>query len=105
MMGDIGADQGILITQKGYSEAAINRAHYGPQKLELDVLNFEDLQIRQGLLAISYSGNNSILLPAPFGWIIDNKRRPNLLACLYQRGLDLNNTVDSFYNLLFFMDL
>ena len=89
MIGDIGADQGILITQKGYSKAAINRAHYGPQKLELDILNFDDLQIHQGLEAIPYSGKNSILLPAPFGWIIDNKRQPGLLACLYQRGLDL----------------
>ena len=95
MIGDIGADQGLLITQKGYSEAAIKRAHYGPQKLELDVLNFEDLQNHQGLLAIPYSGKNSILLPAPFGWIIDNKRRPGLLACLYQRGLDLKKAQEN----------
>ncbi|MCE2436056.1 MAG: hypothetical protein J4F29_24550, partial [Candidatus Latescibacteria bacterium] len=91
----IGANQGLLITQKGYSDAAIKRAHYGPDKIELDVLNFEDLQNHQGLLAIPYSGNNSILLPAPFGWIIDNKRRPMLLACLYQRGLDLKKAQEN----------
>ena len=89
MMGDIGADQGILITQKGYSEAAINRAHYGPQKIELDILNFEDLQNYQGLKAIPYSGKNSILLPAPFGWVIDSNKQKDFPACLYQRGLDL----------------
>ena len=82
-------DQGLLITQKGYSEAAINRAHYGPEKIELDVLNFEDLKNYQGLAAIPYSGKNSILLPAPFGWVIDIDRQTDFLACLYQRGLDL----------------
>lgn len=95
MIGDIGADQGLLITQKGYSEAAINRAHYGPQKLEIDVLNFEDLQNHQGLLAIPYSGENAILLSAPFGWIIDNKRQTGFLACLYQRGLDLKKAQEN----------
>lgn len=95
MIGDIGAYQGVLITQKGYSEAAINRAHYGPDKIELDVLNFEDLQNHQGLLAIPYSGKNAILLPAPFGWVIDNKRRPGRLACLYQRGLDLKKAIEN----------
>ncbi len=95
MIGDIGANQGLLITQKGYSDAAIKRAHYGPDKIELDVLNFEDLQNHQGLGAIPYSGENAILLSAPFGWVIDNKRRPGLLACLYQRGLDLKKAQEN----------
>ncbi len=95
MIGDIGANQGLLITQKGYSDAAIKRAHYGPDKIELDVLNFEDLKNHQGLGAIPYSGENSILLSAPFGWVIDNKRRPDILACLYQRGLDLKKAQEN----------
>ncbi|MCY3683732.1 MAG: restriction endonuclease [Gemmatimonadetes bacterium] len=95
MIGDIGANQGLLITQKGYSEAAIKRAHYGPEKIELDVLNFEDLQNNQGLIAIPYSGKNSILLPAPFGWVIDNNRQTGFLACLYQRGLDLKKAQEN----------
>lgn len=41
MLEDVEANQGLLITQIGYSKAAINRAFYGPQKLELDVLNFD----------------------------------------------------------------
>ena len=89
MLEDINAEQGLLITQKGYSEAAINRAYYGPQKLELDVLNFDEILSFQGLNAIPYAGNNSLLLSAPFGWVIDNKKQANYLACLYQRGLNL----------------
>ena len=91
MMEDIEVDQGLLITQKGYSDAAINRAYYGPNRLELDILNFEDLQDYQGLRAIPYAGKSSILLPAPFGWVIDSSRQPNYLACLYQRGLELKS--------------
>ena len=88
---DVEANQGLLVTQKGYSETAIKRAYYGPHKLELDVFNFDDLLKSQGLLAVPYSSKASIVLPAPFGWVIDNTRQPTYLACLYQRGLDFEN--------------
>jgi len=87
MLEDVDAQQGMLITQKGYSQAAINRAHYGPNNLELDVLNFDDLLDGQGLKAIPYSGESAILLSSPFGWIVDNSKRDNTVATLYQRGI------------------
>jgi tetratricopeptide (TPR) repeat protein len=89
MLEDINADQGLLVTQKGYSEAAINRAYYGPQKLELDVLNFDEILQFQGLTAIPCTGRHSLCLPAPFGWVVDINKQDGCIACLYQRGLTL----------------
>lgn len=87
MLEDVDASQGLLITQKGYSKAAINRAYHGPQKLELDILNFDDLLNHQGLRAIPYAGNNGLLLSSPFGWVIDIREQGGFIACLYQRGI------------------
>ena len=92
---DVEATHGLLVTKRGYSEAAINRAYYGPHSLELDVLNFDDLLENQGLLAIPYSGKASIMLPTPFGWVIDNTRQLEYPACLYQRGSDLKKAQEN----------
>jgi hypothetical protein len=89
MLEDVNANQGLLVTQKGYSQAAINRAYYGPQELELDVLNFNDLLKHQGLEAVPYSEKNALFLSSPFGWVIDTRKQSGFIACLYQRGLNL----------------
>ncbi|HTF05610.1 MAG TPA: restriction endonuclease [Bacteroidia bacterium] len=89
MAEDVEADQGILITPIGYSKAARNRAYYGPKHIEVDVLNYEELKQFQGVGAMPYSGKHGVLIPAPFGWIVDGTRRPIGLATLYQRGLTL----------------
>ena len=89
MLEDIDVHQGLLITNKGFSQAAINRAYYGPHKLELDILNFDELLKNQSLGAIPYSGNKAFLISAPFGWVIDNSRVIQSLATLYQRGRSL----------------
>lgn len=87
MMQDIGADKGLLITQKGYSKAAISRAHNDPARIELDILNFDELKKFQAFSALPYSGKHGVILPAPFGWVIDAGVRDGALAALYQRGL------------------
>ena len=43
MLEDLGAHKGLLISNQGFSEAAYNRAHFGPSEVELDILNFDDL--------------------------------------------------------------
>ncbi len=86
MVEDIDAVQGILVTSKGYSEGAINRAYYGPTDIELDILNFEELKNFQGFGGIPYSGQHGVIVPAPFGWILDGTRRTGCIATLYQRG-------------------
>lgn len=87
MVEDVDAKQGILITSKGFSAAAINRAYYGPTDVELDILNFDDLKQFQGGLGIIHSGKHGAIVPAPFGWIIDGTKREGTLATFYQRGL------------------
>jgi len=86
MVEDIDAAQGILITSKGYSDAAINRAYYGPTDIELDILNFEELKQFQGFGGITYSGWHGAIIPAPFGWIVDGTKRQGSIANIYQRG-------------------
>jgi tetratricopeptide (TPR) repeat protein len=87
MVEDIDAVQGILITSKGYSPAAINRAYYGPTDIELDILNFDELKEFQGFGGFTYSGWHGALIPAPFGWIVDRTQRMGSIANLYQRGI------------------
>lgn len=95
MLNDCEANKGLLITQEGFSKAAINRAHFDPVDIELDILNFKDLYAFQGFLGIPYSGKHGVVLPAPFGWIIDARTNKDWLAALYQRGLTLNQAVAS----------
>lgn len=90
MMQDVGADKGLLITQKGYSQAALNRAHYDPSRIELDILNFLELKKFQAFGAIPYSGEHGVLMPSPFGWVIDINHTEAMLATLFQRGLTLD---------------
>ncbi len=89
MVEDVGAHQGVLITQKGYSKAAINRAYYGNQKVELDIINFGELKKFQRFRAIPYVGHFCVIVPAPFGWVLDLVDRVNSFATIHQRGLTL----------------
>jgi tetratricopeptide (TPR) repeat protein len=90
MMQDVGVDKGLLITQKGYSKAALNRAHYDLSRIELDILNFLELKKFQAFGAIPYSGEHGVLMPSPFGWVIDINHTEGMLATLFQRGLTLD---------------
>jgi tetratricopeptide (TPR) repeat protein len=95
MVEDVSAAQGILITAKGYSPAAMNRAYYGPTDIELDILSFEDLKQFQGAGGQVYSGWHGAVIPAPFGWVIDGTRREGSLATLYQRGKTYEEAVEN----------
>ncbi len=87
-VSDVGAQRGLLITEKGYTKAALRRAFYDPGDLELDILNFAELHRFQGFGAIPYSNNNAVSVPAPFGWVIDATQGKGYVAAMYQRGLD-----------------
>ena len=92
---DVGAHQGVMISTEGYSNAAINRAYFDDLDVDLDVLNFEDLKPFQGFSAIPYAGEHGVLMPAPFGWVIDAGRPAGLVAALYQRGLNFDRAVEA----------
>lgn len=89
LVEDVDAHQGVLITKKGYTQGAINFAFNGNQKVELDILNFDKIKDFQGFTAIPYVSNFSVILPAPFGWVLDLKDSINNFATLFQRGLTL----------------
>ena len=93
MLDDVGVDVGVMISPEGYSPASINRAHYDNSRLELDILNFKELKLYQGFGAIPYAGNVGVVMPAPFGWVIDARHGHTCSAWLYQRGLTLEQAV------------
>jgi hypothetical protein len=92
MIADVNAHRGILISSSGYTKAAATRAHHEVnQDIELDVFTLDELKQFQGSLAFPFSGPHGVMLEAPFGWVIDARRRQEVIACLYQRGFDLED--------------
>lgn len=90
---DVGANKGILVSEKGFTKAAINRAHKGKENIEVDILNLGELQRFQGYGAITYRGENALVIAPPFGWIIDGKHRIDALAVFYRRGVSFEEAV------------
>ena len=95
MMADINVAKGILITQKGYSQAAINRAYNDPLKIELDILNFHELIGYQAGGGMIHQGPYGAMIGPPFGWVLDAEQRGFSLANLYQRGKTFKEAVES----------
>ncbi len=92
MMADVGAHRGILISSSGYTKAALGRAHReANQDIELDVFTLAELKDLQGTLGLPFSDTRGVMLQAPFGWVIDARQREGAIACLYQRGYDLED--------------
>lgn len=90
---DVGAEKGMLITNIGYSKAALKRAYYGPHDLELDILDFSALQQLQSFVALPYVGKRTFIVRAPLGWIVDSTRTEDRLCNMYQRGLNVTRAV------------
>ncbi|SFB70547.1 Restriction endonuclease [Flexibacter flexilis DSM 6793] len=86
MANDINANYGILVSPKGYSELAYNRAENDPLPVLLDILTLEDLKQFQCYCAIPYAGENGLLLFPAFGWIIDITQRFEMIASSYRKG-------------------
>lgn len=84
---DVCADKGIIVSEKGFTKAAISRAHKGKDDIEVDVLSLGELQRFQAQGALPYAGDSALILSAPFGWIIDATRRGFAPAVLYRRGI------------------
>jgi hypothetical protein len=90
MMDDVAADKGLMVTEKGYTKSAINRAYNNPRYLELDIYTLAEVKSRfHSEIAIPFSGKNYVLIMAPFGWIVDGTSRPGSVCMLYQRGLTM----------------
>lgn len=84
---DVGADKGIIVSEKGFTRAAINRAHKGKDDIEVDIMSLGELSQFQAVAAIPFAGDNALAIAAPFGWILDGKRRDFTIATMYRRGI------------------
>ena len=87
MLKDVGIEKGVMVSEKGFSKAAIRRAHNGEESIEVDILSLGEWQRSHSPLAIPYAGENALIIFSPFGWIVDCDGRDFSLATLYQRGV------------------
>ncbi len=86
MMADVGVERGFMVTTQGYSPAALERAHRDTADIELDVLCLDEFKAFQAPIGIPFSGDKAVILPAPFGWVVDANVQ-GAPAVMYQRGL------------------
>lgn len=91
---DVGADKGIIVSEKGFTKAAISRAHKGKDDIEVDILNLGELQQFHAQGAFPFAGDSALALSAPFGWIIDGMRRGFAPAVLYRRGIPFEEATE-----------
>ena len=91
LVRDVGAHKGVLVTNVGYTAGALKRAQSEEWDIELDILTPAELMEFQAKLAIPYAESWGVLLPAPFGWVVDGAPDSPLgsscLAAMYRRGL------------------
>ncbi len=87
LLHDTNASRGILVSSSGYTKAAFTRAFRDDVDLDLDVLTLDEFKMWQAAGAMAYSDPYGVLVPAPFGWVIDGQRIEGILARLYRRGL------------------
>lgn len=84
---DLGIENGVIVTEKGYSKAATNRAIRGRGNVTVEILCLSEMQQFQAKGAIVYSGEVGLVMPSAFGWVIDGTRRELFPAVFYRRGV------------------
>jgi hypothetical protein len=72
MLDDIRVSQGVLVTAKGYTEAAYKRARHEPRDIDLQILDPARLSEYQfvGCLWLWKAGVAAVVEP-PNGWVVD----------------------------------
>lgn len=90
---DVKGNRGILITNKGFTQSAYNRA-YNDQNadIKLEIIDFKQLYPFQGPGATIHRGYGGAIIQAPDGWVIDGKNIDNsILASILPYGLSIDN--------------
>lgn len=87
MLNDLDCNQGMLITEGGFTRRAINRATNNPLSLSIDIISYSDLmdyQTTKG--AIGFTNEFAVTIRAPLGWAIDSRSEQHAyVASLYNR--------------------
>lgn len=88
MLGDLDCNHGMLITEKGYTEAAANRAAKNPFSISIDIISHGDLKSYQTSAGvIAYADRYAVLVRPPLGWVIDDRPVPHgYFASMYSRS-------------------
>lgn len=68
---DVGIEKGVMISMKGYSNAAYQRA-YNDTAIALQVLNFDKLPEKCDFWKIVFRPRLAIVIIAPNGWLVDD---------------------------------
>jgi len=95
MLEDLDVQRGIMVAPSGYTKAAKQRALRASTKLELDILNPQELKDFQAHCAIPFAEDMGVLMRAPFGWVVDGSSELPWPAMLYLQGLDPQLAFDS----------
>ncbi len=67
---DIKASKGVLITNKGYSAGALNRATFDSHDIELRILDYGDIEHFLSFGCIVYHGPHGAAISCPPGWVM-----------------------------------
>jgi hypothetical protein len=93
LLHDVRVDRGMMLTNRGYTPAALTRAYRDDVDLDLDVLTLDEFKQWQSEIAIPYAAQHGVVIPAPIAWVVDGKRRPGTLARLYRRGFTFDEAL------------
>ena len=99
MYADLGVSMFVVVTNVGYSKAALRRAHMGTENVQAEVLSMAELMEYQAHRAFPFAGKYGVYLSSPFGWIIDGDvcGHEGYGTTLYRRGVSLNKAIVSEY--------
>jgi hypothetical protein len=88
---DVKGNRGILITNKGFTKSAFNRANNDQNNdIKLEIIDFKQLYPFQGPGAIIHRDEGGAIIQAPEGWVIDGKNVTNqTLAAVLPYGLSI----------------
>lgn len=84
-LADIRVSKGVLITNVGFSDAALMRVRNEGRDIEVTILDFEDLESFTGIEgAIMHKDDWGVIVPCPTGWEMHPAPHPERL-CIYSR--------------------
>ncbi|MDI7191458.1 restriction endonuclease [Leptospira santarosai] len=93
---DVKANKGVMITNHGYTKAAINRAKNDTYTdVQLEIVKYSELKNFKGFGGILHHGPIMSFVTPPPGWLLDGKKRnlKNSLAILHPLGKTLNEAL------------
>jgi Restriction endonuclease len=84
MLDDLRVSKGVMITTKGYSQAAHDRARNETRDIELRIMSPERLSEFQHIgCALAWKGPVAAVVSPPEAWVVDNEATPGGPPCQF----------------------